>query len=252
MNGKGARCSTSSTSGNDLERRVEELTAQLTAANKELESFSYSVSHDLRAPLRGIDGFSQALLEDYSQTLDATGQIHLHRVRSATQRMFLMIDELVSLSRVSHIELRRESVDLSAVALSVIGELKTTSSRPSVQTVISDGLTADGDFALLRIAIAHLIGNAWKFTSKHETARIEVGQYRDGDRPVYFVRDDGAGFDLAHAQRLFGAFQRFHVETEFPGTGIGLATVQRIVHKHGGHIWAEAEIEKGATFYFTL
>jgi signal transduction histidine kinase len=240
------------TARTDLERRVQERTTQLASANKELEAFSYSVSHDLRAPLRSIDGFSQALLEDYGDRLDEAGREDLNRVRSATQRMSVLIDDMLNLSRVTRSEMRKEQVDLSSLARAVVNELKEEEPNRKVEAVIADGLTAEGDSQLLQVVMQNLLSNAWKYTSAHPCARIEFGRHQNGGRPSYFVRDDGAGFDPAYANRLFGAFQRLHGVKEFPGTGVGLATVQRIIHRHGGEIWAEGAVEKGATFYFTL
>jgi signal transduction histidine kinase len=225
---------------------------ELLAANKELEAFSYSVSHDLRAPLRSIDGFSQALLEDHADQLDSSARDHLQRVRSAAQRMSTLIDDLLNLSRVTRTPLRREAVNLSALAASVADDLRQSDPLRRVSFLIEEGLAAEGDARLLRVAMENLLGNSWKYSSAHESARIEFGcQKRDG-RSVYFVRDDGAGFDPHHTGRLFGAFQRLHGASEFPGSGIGLATVQRIVRRHGGDVWAEGAVEQGATFYFTL
>ncbi len=212
---------------------------QLETANKELDAFSYSVSHDLRAPLRAIDGFSQALLEDYGENLDSIGKDQLERVRLAAQRMSALIDDLLNLSRVSRSEIHRERLDLSAVVRSISEELRLTAPGRNVKFIITDGLTVDGDSRLLRVAIENLLGNAWKYTSNHSCARIEFGLHQDNGRSAYFVRDDGAGFDPRYSERLFGAFQRLHGATEFPGTGIGLATVQRIIRRHGGEIWAE-------------
>ena len=226
--------------------------AQLETANKELDAFSYSVSHDLRAPLRGIDGFSQALLEDYADKLDSTGQDYLQRVRLAAQRMSVLIDDLLNLSRVTRSEIRREKLDLSAIVRTAAEELQRGTPGRNVKFLIADGLTAEGDSRLLRVAIENLLGNAWKYTSAHDRAQIEFGLHKDNGRSAYFVRDDGAGFDPRYSERLFGAFQRLHAATEFPGSGIGLATVQRIIRRHGGEIWAEGAVEKGATFYFTL
>jgi PAS domain S-box-containing protein len=238
-----------------LERNRSELAqsnAELAAANKELEAFSYSVSHDLRAPLRTIDGFSQVLLEEYAERLGDIGQNHLLRVRAATQRMGELIDDLLNLSRVTRTEMRRTKVDLSAVARLVTAELQRTQPGREMKFVIEEGVEAMADSRLLRIVLENLLGNAWKFTSKRASACVEFAKtHRDG-ATTYFVRDNGAGFDPAHAKKLFGAFQRLHATTEFPGTGIGLATVQRIVHRHGGRVWAEAAVERGATFYFTL
>ncbi len=236
----------------ELERRVEERTAELAAANKELESFSYSVSQDLRAPLRSIDGFSLALEEDYGEKLDAVAKSHLHRVRAATQRMGVLIDDLLDLSRLSRLEMERERIDLSKMARAVAAEPALADETRKVEWVIHDGLEAHADPRLLRVVIDNLIGNAWKYTSRHESARIEFGEERRGDNVVFFVKDDGAGFDPLYSEKLFGAFQRLHGAMEFPGTGVGLATVQRIIRRHGGIVWAESAVEKGATFYFTL
>lgn len=222
------------------------------AANGELEAFSYSVAHDLRAPLRSIDGFSQALLEDNADQLDEQGKNHLARVRAAAQRMARLIDDLLSLSRVTRAELRREQVNLSRIARGIGERLHETEPARDGEFVVQEGLVVDGDANLLTAVLENLIANAWKFTSKLPRARIEVGlTSRDGE-PAYFVRDNGAGFDMAHASKLFRAFQRLHALAEFPGSGIGLATVQRIVRRHGGRIWAEGEVGRGATFFFTL
>jgi PAS domain S-box-containing protein len=234
------------------EREILVRSAQLEAANKELEAFSYSVSHDLRAPLRSIDGFSQALLEDYDRVLDNAGKNYLGRVRAATQRMGALIDDLLNLSRVTRSEMHREKLNLSLLARSVAEELRKAEPDRQVEIQVEEGLVAEGDSRLLRIVLENLLGNAWKFTSKHERARIEFGKLQRNGTRAFFVRDDGAGFDPAYSTRLFGAFQRLHAVTEFPGTGVGLATVQRIIHRHGGRLWAEGEIEKGATFGFTL
>ena len=222
------------------------------AANQELEAFSYSVAHDLRAPLRAVDGFSRALLEDCAEALDATGKNHLQRVRNAAQRMAQLIDDLLRLSRVGRADLKPAPVDLSRLAETVSGELQRADPARKVQVVIAPGVVAPGDAHLLRVALENLIGNAWKFTSKVPSARVEFGvDQRDG-QPVYFVRDNGAGFDQAYAGRLFAPFQRLHHESEFPGTGIGLATVQRIVRRHGGKIWAEGKVGEGATILWTM
>jgi light-regulated signal transduction histidine kinase (bacteriophytochrome) len=239
----------------ELERQRSELArsnAELTAANKELESFSYSVSHDLRAPLRSIDGFSQALLEEYADKLDASGRDHLQRVRRAAQRMSVLIDDMLTLSRVARSPMRHEKLDLSAVAKSIAAELQEAEPGRQVEFVIESGLNAVGDSELLRVAMENLLSNSWKYTSGHVRARIEFGKCQQNGKSPFYVRDDGAGFDPHYADRLFGAFQRLHTEAEFPGTGVGLATVQRIIHRHGGEIWAEGNVEKGATFYFTL
>jgi signal transduction histidine kinase len=240
---------------NERKRAEEEIrrtNGKLLAANKELEAFSYSVSHDLRTPLRTIDGFSQALLEDYADMLDATAQEHLHRVRRAAQHMAALIDDMLNLSRVTRCELHREKLDLSAMARLIAAELQEAEPDRQVEFVIENGLAAVGDPQLLRAAMENLLRNSWKYTSGHPTARIEFGSSVGKEKHCFIVRDDGAGFDPRYADRLFGAFQRLHTEKEFPGTGVGLATVQRIIRRHGGEIWAEAAIEKGATFYFTL
>ena len=226
--------------------------AQLEAANAELDAFAYSVSHDLRAPLRSIDGFSLALLDDSGERLDQAGRDHLKRVRAATQRMGVLIDDLLRLARVSRAELQRAPVDLSALARSVVAELARGAPERQVEVAIADGLVADADPRLLRVVFENLLGNAWKYTGKQPGGRIEVGTgQRDGER-AFYVRDDGVGFDMAYAGKLFGAFQRLHSGAEFEGTGVGLATVQRIVHRHGGRVWAESAVGQGATFYFTL
>ncbi|MGC2456822.1 MAG: CHASE3 domain-containing protein [Gallionellaceae bacterium] len=226
---------------------------QVEAANKELEAFSYSVSHDLRTPLRAIDGFSQALLEDYADRLDDQAKDYLNRVRGATQRMGHLIDDMLTLSRVTRAEMRRGTVDLSALAADVLAELQKSEPRRKVDWRIESGLVAEGDAQLLRVALVNLLGNAWKFTGKTANAKIEFGAMRNTDGTTgFFVRDNGAGFDMAYADKLFGAFQRLHLASEFPGTGIGLATVQRIIHRHGGRVWAEGAVGKGATFYFSL
>ena len=232
----------------ELDRRVKQRTAELDAALKELEAFNYSVSHDLRAPLRAIDGFSQALLEDFTEHLDGKGQDYLHRVRNAAQRMGNLIDDLLRLSRVGRAQLVHQGLDLSHIARTIADDLQKTQPDRKVDWVIADGVQRAGDPSLLRAVLENLIGNAWKYTGKTAEPRIEFGA--DGD--TCFVQDNGAGFDIAHAAALFSPFQRLHTDAEFPGNGIGLATVQRIVHRHGGRIWAHAEKGKGARFYFTL
>jgi PAS domain S-box-containing protein len=235
-----------------LERRVAERTAELTAANKELEAFSYSVSHDLRAPLRAMDGFCQALQEDYADRLDLQGKTYLGRVRAASQRMDQLVEGILGLSRTARSEMRRETVNLSSIAHSVARELEAANPRRHVELVVAPGLLGYADANLIRVVLQNLLANAWKFTGKHPQARIEVGSVEHEGETAYFVRDDGAGFDMRYAQKLFGAFQRLHTPSEFEGTGIGLATLQRIIHRHGGRVWAEGEVEKGATVYFTL
>ena len=226
--------------------------AAAEGASKELEAFSYSVAHDLRAPLRGIDGFSQALLEDCVDRLDADGKKYLKHIREAAQEMGELIDDLLNLSRVTRAELRRERVDVSELARSVLERLRESQPDRQVGLVVQDGLLAQADPRLLEVALMNLLGNAWKFTGKREAVRIEFAVKAGEHPPVYLVRDNGAGFDGKFADKLFGVFQRLHAAHEFEGTGIGLATVQRIVRRHGGRVWAEAEVDRGATFYFTL
>jgi PAS domain S-box-containing protein len=226
--------------------------AQLETANKELEAFCYSVSHDLRAPLRGIDGFSQALLEDQADQIDDQGKAYLHRIRAATQRMGELIDDLLSLSRVTRAEFLPKPTNLSEMACSIADDLRRQQPGREVEFVVAPDLQASADPHLMRILLENLLGNSWKFTSKRERARIEFGRTEQNGSSVFFVRDNGAGFDLAYSGRLFGAFQRLHSMEDFPGTGVGLATVQRIVHRHGGGVWAEGAVGRGATFYFRL
>jgi light-regulated signal transduction histidine kinase (bacteriophytochrome) len=237
-------------------RRAEESlarhAAQLETANRELETFSYSVSHDLRAPLRGMDGFSQALLEDYGDKLDDQAKDYLTRIRAACQRMGVLIDDLLKLSHITQREFSRQPVDLSGLARAIATEIQRVYPSRQVEVMIEDGLAAEGDEHLLRVALHQLLENAWKFTGKQPRARIEFGRMTADQRPVFFVRDNGVGFDMAYADKLFGAFQRLHTIAEFPGSGIGLATAQRVIHRHGGEIWADAAPGQGATFYFTL
>lgn len=235
----------------ELERRVQERTAQLEAINKELEAFSYSVSHDLRAPLRSIRGFSEVLLERYGGKLDARGHEFLRRSCESSQHMDLLIEDLLKLSRVSRSELNRQVINLSAQAEAIAAELSSAEPKRQVNFLITAGLTARGDERLLRIVLENLLRNAWKFTGQRPKAIIEFGAV-DKPEPAFFVRDNGAGFDMSYAGRLFGVFQRLHTASEFPGTGVGLATVQRIINRHGGRAWAEGAIEQGATFYFSL
>jgi PAS domain S-box-containing protein len=236
----------------ELEQRVRQRTAQLEVANQELEAFAYSVSHDLRAPLRGIDGWSLALMEDYHDQLDAQAQQYLGFVRTEAQRMGQLIDDLLQLSRVTRSDMQSTRVDLSVLAQTVTTRLRAEQPGRQVELVIQPGLSALGDARLLEIVLTNLFNNAWKFTGLCPAARIEFGKTEIEDRQAFFIRDNGVGFDMAFAQKLFGAFQRMHKLSEYPGTGIGLATVQRIVHRHGGRVWAEAQVGQGATFYFTL
>lgn len=235
-----------------LEELVDERTTELRAANKELETFSYSVSHDLRAPLRSIDGFSMALLEDYSDKIDEEGRDYLNRVRNSAQTMSNLIDDLLELSRLTRSEFKREEVDLSVISSGVLSELAAQEPKRNVETHIEEGITVSGDKRLLKVMMDNLIGNAWKYTGNEEMPKIEIGQMDKNGASVYYIRDNGAGFDMKYADKLFGAFQRLHSPQDFPGTGVGLAIVQRIVRRHGGRTWAEAEEDKGATFYFSL
>jgi len=235
----------------ELERRVEGRTRELAAANKELEAFSYSVSHDLRAPLRAIDGFSKSLLAQYADRLDDRGRHFLGRVRAGTQRMAELIDDLLGLARISRQALSRRPVDLSRIAGRIAAELAVQSPSRRVTVEVEEGLTAQADPRLVTVVLENLMGNAWKFTMKTEGAHVRVGGH-PGPEPAFYVRDNGAGFDMAYADKLFGAFQRLHSDAEFEGSGIGLATVQRAVARHGGRAWAEGEPGRGATFYFTL
>ena len=225
----------------ELEQHVVERTAQLEAANKELEAFSYSVSHDLRAPLRSIDGFSSALLEDYLNLIDERGKDYLQRLHSASQRMEKLIDSILNLSRVTRSEIRRTNVDLSAIAQTIATELQTNDPDRRVEFFIEPGLIVQADENLMRIVLDNLLSNAWKFTSKHPTAKIELRATMQSGQRCYFVRDDGVGFNMLYAGKLFGAFQRMHPSAEFQGTGIGLATIQRIIHRHGGRVWAKPQ-----------
>ncbi|HLQ35912.1 MAG TPA: ATP-binding protein [Chloroflexota bacterium] len=236
----------------ELERMVADRTTQLQVANQELEALSYSVSHDLRAPLRSVDGFSQVLIEDFSATLAPEARSYLQRIRGASQRMSQLIDDMLQLSRLTRADMRRGSVDLSAMAEEILADLCQHEPSRAITQVIAEGVVADADPQLIRIVLANLLGNAWKFTSKHDNARIKFGASMDEGMPTYYVRDDGAGFDMAYAAKLFGVFQRLHNLAEFEGNGVGLATVQRIVRRHGGKAWAEGAPEQGATFYFTL
>ena len=236
----------------ELEQRVHERTAQLEDANKEMEAFSYSVSHDLRAPLRRIDGFSALLLAQYSDRLDAQGQEHLQRLRVSAQRMGQLIDDILQLSRAGRAEIQRREVDLSAVAREIARDLRASQPERPAEFAIAPGLVADGDAGLLRVVLENLLGNAWKFTGRRPVAHIEVGASEQAGERVYTVRDDGAGFNPDKAGKLFMPFQRLHSEDDFPGTGIGLALVQRIVRRHGGRIWAEGAVDQGAAFHFTL
>ncbi len=236
----------------ELERRVILRTAELEAANRELESFAYSVSHDLRAPLRSIDGYSKLLMEDYVGSLDEQSKEYLHNVRIAAQRMSQIIEDILNLSRVTRAEMTRVTVDLSHMAREVLGDLHKRQPERQVVAELHDPLTTEGDPNLLYLLLQNLVGNAWKFTSKRSQAYIELGVIRQEGQKIYFISDNGAGFDMRYVSKLFLPFQRLHQQDEYEGTGIGLATVQRIVQRHGGRVWAEGQVDQGATFYFTL
>ncbi|MEX2536792.1 MAG: ATP-binding protein [Trueperaceae bacterium] len=236
----------------NLERRVDERTAQLEASNRELEAFAYSVSHDLRAPLRGIHGFSQSLLEDYGDQLDETARGYLQRIRAGGARMSGLIDDLLDLSRLSGSRMERRDLDLTALVKQVVTGLRANEPGREVELAVAEGVSVSGDRNLLLIAIENLLGNAWKFSLERKPAFIEFGVSESRGETAYFVKDNGAGFDMQYSDNLFVAFQRLHRVGQFEGTGIGLTIVQRIVHRHGGRIWAEGEVGEGATFYFTL
>jgi signal transduction histidine kinase len=237
----------------DLERRVAERTAELELANKNLESFTYSVSHDLRAPLRAVTGFSEILAREFHDVLGERGRHQARRIAAGARQMNALIDGLLTLSRVGRADLNRVAIDLTALAEAIVRELQDAEPQRSVDVRVERGLRAMGDPVLLRAALTNLIGNAWKFTGKNAEARIEIGRAEDGGGDaVFFVRDNGAGFAMEQAPKLFGVFQRLHTQEEFPGTGVGLATVEKIVARHGGRIWAEARPDQGATFSFTL
>ena len=236
----------------ELEQRVKERTAQLEASNKELENFAYSISHELRSPLRAMSGFSEILLRDYESRLDEKGGHYLKRIFSAAERMGQLIDDLLHLAKVTRMKLAYEKVDLSQVAQELMGELKKSEPERRVQFCAAEGLTAQGDAELIKVVLDNLLSNAWKFTADTDEAVIELGKITAGDEIVYFVRDNGSGFNENYAEKVFGAFHRLHGIYEFSGTGAGLAVAQRIIHRHGGEIWAEGEEGKGATFYFTL
>ncbi len=235
-----------------LEQRVLERTAQLETANKELEAFSYSVSHDLRAPLRSISSFSELLMKNHETSLDDEGKDYLHRVNTSSHRMAHLIDDLLNLSRLTRTEIRRETVDLGAIAKGIASELQRSQPDRAVRFVIGDDLTVQGDSRLLAIVLDNLIGNAWKYTKGRPKAVIEFGAGTNNGKRAFFVRDNGAGFDMQYAGKLFGAFQRLHTTKEFEGTGIGLATVARIINRHGGKVWADGKVDEGATFYFSI
>jgi PAS domain S-box-containing protein len=235
-----------------LEELVADRTAQLNVSNKELEAFCYTVSHDLRSPLRSVSGFSHMLMEDYAKSLDTKAINYLQHIRDSVQRMDRLIDDLLNLARVSRVELRQEKVNLSAIAHEVVDQLKLGYPDRRVEYVVEGDLVVQGDPGLLRVVLENLLDNAWKFTAQTTNAKVEFGSYNSDDKTVYYVRDNGAGFNMDSMGKLFDAFQRLHASNDFPGTGIGLASVQRIIQRHGGEVWAEGEVGKGATFYFTI
>jgi len=235
----------------ELEKRVRERTAQLEAINHELEAFCYSVSHDLRAPLRSIRGFSEVLLDRYRPQVDERGQEYLERIRQSSEQMDGLIEDLLKLARVNRSELHLQTVNLTEMVQSITAELVKTEPARDAEFVIAPHLQTQGDERLLRVALDNLLQNAWKFTSRQPKTRIEFASESEPQR-AFYVRDNGAGFDMAYADRLFGVFQRLHSAKDFPGTGVGLATVQRIINRHGGRAWATGAVNQGATFYFTL
>ena len=236
----------------DLAETRAELVRDLEHKNRELESFSYAVSHDLRAPLRRIESFGRALLESQAERLDETGRRFVDRMQEASRQMSQLIDDVLYLSKVSRAELRQQEIDLSGLVETILERLREADPARAVETRVRPGVIVVGDGRLLRIALTNLLENAWKFTAREPTARIEFGMMTATGEPTYFVRDNGAGFDMAYVDRLFGPFQRLHLASEFPGSGIGLATVQRIIHRLGGRVWAEGVVGQGATFSFTL
>jgi signal transduction histidine kinase len=236
----------------ELAEEQTELVRDLEHKNRELESFSYAVSHDLRAPLRRIESFSRAVQDSHADRLDEAGRHYLERVREASQEMSQLIDDVLYLSRVTRTEMREQEVDLSALVTLLLDRMREAEPARALESKVRPGVTVLADGQLLRIAMENLLQNAWKFTGQAPVARIEFGVTNVAGEPTYFVRDNGAGFDMAYVDRLFGPFQRLHLQSEFPGTGIGLATVQRIIHRHGGRVWAEGMPGQGATFHFTL
>jgi light-regulated signal transduction histidine kinase (bacteriophytochrome) len=236
----------------ELEQRVEERTSELMAANRELEAFSYSVSHDLRAPLRAMDGFSRILARQYEAVLDPEGKHLLQRVRQNAEQMAELIDDMLRLSRITRADLHIIRIDLSALAMEILETIKSSGQKRRIDIDVASGLVLHADERLLRVALENLLGNAWKFTSKQKKARIEVGLEFQDNMPVFFIKDNGVGFNMDYADKLFGPFQRLHTVEEFPGTGIGLAIVQRIINRHGGKIWAQSKPGEGASFFFTI
>lgn len=236
----------------NLEQRVTRRTMELEAINKELEAFSYSVSHDLRAPLRSIDGFSNKILKDYGDKFDSQAKDYFNRIMNASRKMGTLIDDLLHLARLSRIEMRIEPANMSEMAEVILHELKESNPGRHVEIHIQDNMIVEADRNLVQIALQNLLGNAWKYSKNQENTKIEFGSFHENNETIYYIRDNGAGFDMKYADKLFGAFQRLHSAAEFEGTGIGLATVQRIIRRHHGNIWAESQPGQGTTFYFTL
>jgi len=226
--------------------------AELEVVNKELETFSYSVSHDLRSPLRTLEGFSEMLIQEYGDKLSETGQDYLNRIRKASQTMSQLIDDILKLSRITRAEVHKETIDLNAIVEPIAAELRLTQPDRKAEFIVVPEINVNGDRPLLQILLRNLMENSWKYTSKCPQTRIEVGANRQNGKMVYFIKDNGIGFDMKQADKLFQPFQRLHTSKDYPGTGIGLATAQRVIHRHGGKIWAESEMGKGSTFYFTL
>ncbi len=235
-----------------LEERVAERTAEYHAVNRELEAFTYSVAHDLRAPLRSMDGFAAAVLDDYGSALDETGRQFLRRIRGSAQKLGNLIDDLLKLAQVARLRVERRAVDLSAVFADAVVKLEKLSGDREVEVLVGEGITVHADASLLRLAVENLLANAWKFTGNEDAPRIECGAMEDAGRSVYFVRDNGVGFDDAYAEKIFKVFERLHTDAQFEGTGVGLATVRHVVERHGGRVWASGETGVGAVFYFTL
>jgi light-regulated signal transduction histidine kinase (bacteriophytochrome) len=236
----------------ELEQRVQERTSELEAANRELEAFAYSVAHNLRSPLRAIDGYSQVLIEDYANRFDEEGEEYLRRSRRASQNMADLIDDLLELSKVTRERMQYQLVNLSAIAQEQLTQLQSTNPERKLELHIEPDIIVNGDEELLRMALLNLFDNAWKFTHSKDIAKIEFGKKKSQGKTIYYIQDNGCGFDMAYIDKLFSPFQLLHSPQEFNGNGIGLATTERIIRRHGGHIWAEAEVDRGATFYFTL
>jgi light-regulated signal transduction histidine kinase (bacteriophytochrome) len=234
------------------EEGLKHYTVELESTNKELESYSYSISHDLRAPLRTLDGFSEMVIEEYGDKLDETGKEYLNRIRKAGQTMSQLTEDILKLSRITRAEMHRDEVNLTEMAGTIAGELQRAQPERIAEIIIAPDMIVNGDKALLEILLRNLLDNAWKYTGKCSNARIEMGVNRQDGKSVYFIRDNGVGFDIQYKNKLFQPFQRLHSSKDYPGTGIGLATAQRVVRRHGGDIWVESELNKGTTFYFTL